>query len=62
MAETSLHIGISVKVDRWILFFFPGKAKEVYCIRMYGLPFRSTEYQVAKWFQDVGLKLECDLL
>merc|ERR1712150_324004 len=34
--------------------FFKGEAKsELYCVRMYGLPFRATEYQVAKWFQDV---------
>merc|ERR1712223_295209 len=34
--------------------FFKGDAKfELYCVRMYGLPFRSTEYQVARWFQDV---------
>merc|ERR1712109_291750 len=33
---------------------FRGENKmELYCVRMYGLPFRSTEYQVARWFQDV---------
>jgi len=33
---------------------FKGENKmELYCVRMYGLPFRATEYQVAQWFQDV---------
>lgn len=32
---------------------FKGENKmELYCVRMYGLPFRATEYQVALWFQD----------
>jgi len=41
---------------------FKGEIKELYCVRMYGLPFRSTEYQVATWFQDTeetGLETDC---
>jgi len=35
---------------------FTGENKmELYCVRMYGLPFRATEYQVALWFQDADV-------
>lgn len=28
--------------------------QELYCVRMYGLPFRASEYQVASWFGDAN--------